>query len=311
MTAVLVWWWGLVRRRWRRLVAVAAGVAIGVESLDQFAGTTEFGPLLFLVVLVTPAVAGDRRRGAEVALLRTRGASEPQLLTLASAEVITVGVPGGLLGIGSVMAIAGLLIAAAVVLPNWYGAKPDHPLWIVFAVLPALAARAFGWTAGALLVLILAELLVRKGKFVVGRGLRVVAGPLADVVAASMARRSREVARSVVVLASAISLGAFGVLAASGLVVALGLTARRDQFVIIRALGGARRQVRAFVAAEILSIVVGGVVAGSAMAWAEAVIGLPPPVAWLGYLAIPVVAVVSTVVTSLIGRDVLSSYRDT
>jgi putative ABC transport system permease protein len=55
--------------------------------------------------------------------------------------------------------------------------------------------------------------------------------------------------------------------AGGGLVLGLGLAERRRTFALARALGATRRQVRAFVAAEALTLIVCGLIAGAALSW--------------------------------------------
>jgi putative ABC transport system permease protein len=116
--------------------------------------------------------------------------------------------------------------------------------------------------------------------------------------------------------------------AAGGLVLALGLNERRRQFAIVKALGGARRHIRALIAGETVPIVVGGVLAGVALGWllAEVLVAVltgvfdPPPAAltvpWgylagLGVLACGAVLLGSALIARVIDRDAVSAYRDT
>ena len=108
--------------------------------------------------------------------------------------------------------------------------------------------------------------------------------------------------------------------AATGLTLALGLAGRRRSFAIISALGARRRQLAAFVWAEALIMVVGGLALGAVGGWVISVMLMkvltgvfdPPPshlaVPWL-YLA--AVFAVSTIAVAIGGKWSLRTADDT
>ncbi|MGH3629423.1 MAG: FtsX-like permease family protein, partial [Sciscionella sp.] len=69
----------------------------------------------------------------------------------------------------------------------------------------AFAGPALLWVGAGLLAWRLAELLLGRGRRLVGRGLRPLAGELSDTAAAMLARRRRPLARSIVLLALALA----------------------------------------------------------------------------------------------------------
>lgn len=72
----------------------------------------------------------------------------------------------------------------------------------------AFAGPALLWVGAGLLAWRLAELLLGRGRRLVGRGLRPLAGELSDTAAAMLARRRRPLARSIVLLALALAFAA-------------------------------------------------------------------------------------------------------
>ncbi|MGH3784183.1 MAG: FtsX-like permease family protein [Pseudonocardiaceae bacterium] len=72
----------------------------------------------------------------------------------------------------------------------------------------AFAGPALLWVGAGLLAWRLAELMLSRGRRLVGRGLRPLAGELSDTAAAMLARRRRPLARSIVLLALALAFAA-------------------------------------------------------------------------------------------------------
>lgn len=72
----------------------------------------------------------------------------------------------------------------------------------------AFAGPALLWVGAGLLAWRLVDLLLGRGRRLVGRGLRPLAGKLADTAAAMLARRRRSLARSIVLLALALAFAA-------------------------------------------------------------------------------------------------------
>lgn len=72
----------------------------------------------------------------------------------------------------------------------------------------AFAGPALLWVGAGLLAWRLAELLLGRGRRLVGRGLRPLAGELADIAAAMLSRRRRLLARSIMLLALALAFAA-------------------------------------------------------------------------------------------------------
>ncbi|KDF01434.1 ABC transporter permease [Mycolicibacterium aromaticivorans JS19b1 = JCM 16368] len=101
------------------------------------------GAVLAALLTATVTAAGADRRRAEQTLLRARGASTPQLLGLAAAEVAAIG------GVG---AVAGLAVAAAV---NWLAfGSPRFGSTVAAAVEWPAAATAAGMAVAAAAVLV-------------------------------------------------------------------------------------------------------------------------------------------------------------
>ena len=163
----------------------ARGDALYARVLFLFLGTP--GALLAALLTLAVTASGQARRRQEQALLRTRGASSPQLLRLAGFEAFAVGVAGVVFGfvlaaaaswalLGAslwttgalvwliVAALLGfLLAAAAVMLPAWRGLRSEtvssaratvgraaSPLWerlYLDVIFLALAAVVFWQTA--------------------------------------------------------------------------------------------------------------------------------------------------------------------
>jgi putative ABC transport system permease protein len=163
-------------------------------ALDAARGDAAYAQILFLFLgvpgavlaaLLTAAVtgAGAPRRRREQALLRVRGASAQQVLGLAAVEAATVGIGGGLAGLGAAAELSrvalggsgfgagrdafswigasfliGLAIAGlAVLMPAWRDQRsgvpverPGLPVWARFGidVLLLVLAGAVFWLAG-------------------------------------------------------------------------------------------------------------------------------------------------------------------
>jgi putative ABC transport system permease protein len=179
----------------RNLEAQTAGAAVVGDNvgaaLDGARGDAAYARILFLFLgapgavlagLLTAAVtgAGAQRRRQEQALLRIRGASTRQLVGLAAVEAATVGVGGGLAGLGAAAGLSrvtfgaalgtdalpwigaafliGLVIAGLTVLvPAWRdlragapAAPSGLPVWARFGidVLLLVLAGAVFWLAG-------------------------------------------------------------------------------------------------------------------------------------------------------------------
>ncbi|MCW2940925.1 MAG: hypothetical protein JWN00_3910 [Actinomycetia bacterium] len=242
-------------------------------------------PGAILAGLLTAAVtgAGASRRRREQALLRTRGASNRQLMRLAGLEAAVVGIGGSIAGLagaalvgrlafgsarfGSTTAsttgwitaavLTGLVIAAATVLiparrdmrdstvaaGRLVVGRAGSPWWIrygldvvllvlsglIFSVtgrngyqlvlapegVPtisvsywAFAGPALLWAGAGLLAWRLSDMLLGRGRRLVGAGLRPLAGGLSATVAGSMARQRRPLARAIVLVALAVSFAA-------------------------------------------------------------------------------------------------------
>ena len=112
------------------------------------------------------------------------------------------------------------------------------------------------------------------------------------------------------------------VTAASGLVLALGLTERRRTFAVLTALGAQQRQLGAFVWSESLIVLIGGGIAGAALGTALAIMLVkvltgvfdPPPetlaIPW-GYLGLVVAAAVSADVATVYGTMMVAQTNRT
>ncbi|MFE2282976.1 FtsX-like permease family protein [Streptomyces sp. NPDC059443] len=110
--------------------------ALYAQVLFLFLGV----PGAILAALLTAAVAGagaDRRR-REQALLRTRGLRAGQIAALAGAEAATVGVGGGLLGVG----IAALAGRAAFGTASFGASTASTVAWSAFALVLGLVVAA-------------------------------------------------------------------------------------------------------------------------------------------------------------------------
>jgi putative ABC transport system permease protein len=251
----------------------ARGDALYAQVLFLFLGLP--GALLAALLTAWVAAAGRDRRRREQALLRTRGASTRQLMTLAGAEAAFVGVTGGAVGLAVAAAVgrlafgtarlgtttgaaavwaagcllAGLAVAWSVIaLParadsraltvrsaELVAARRRSPWWaragvdalalagsaLVFwltgrngyklVLAPegvpaisvsywALAGPALLWLGAGLLAWRLVDLGLRRGRAVLGRLARPVAGNLAGTVAATLSRQRRNLARAVVLV---------------------------------------------------------------------------------------------------------------
>lgn len=122
------------------------------------------GVILAMLLTVAVTASGAQRRRQEQALLRTRGASLPQVLRLESLEAVIVGIGGVLLGI--ILAVAvGRTIAATTLLNDsqthaWFGAAAAVGL-----VLALVAVIAPAWIEAR-------RTTVAGARAVVGRGQR-------------------------------------------------------------------------------------------------------------------------------------------
>ena len=276
----------------RNLEARSAGGALVGDNLgaalDAARGDAAYARILFLflgspaaalAVILTATVvdSGAARRRREQALLRARGASNAQLLTLSAAEAALVGVLGSALGVAVAVvvglvtfgtagvganaailqwagasAVVGLVIAGATVLaPAWRDLRQrsvsagrawqrptTRPVWmrawldiillctggallwqssrsgyqVVLAPegVPSISvsywafvAPALFWIGGALLIWRLSDLLLGRGRGVIVRALRPVAGRLSGPLSNSLSRQRAPMARATVVLALA------------------------------------------------------------------------------------------------------------
>jgi putative ABC transport system permease protein len=262
------------------------GAALGTARADavyaQFLFLFLGAPGAVLAALLTMIITGSGsvRRRAEQALLRTRGATQRNLIMLAAAEALVVGVAGAVAGLGLATltgllafgtarfgattatavlweggaAVAGLLIAALAVLvpaardaravavaaarrpigpprraPAWLRYGLDG--WLLVAALAvfwavgrggyqivlapeglptisvsywAFAAPALLWTGMGLLTWRLTDLLLGRGRPLVGALTRPLAGALSGTVAATLARQRRYTARAVTIAALAV-----------------------------------------------------------------------------------------------------------
>jgi len=275
----------------RNLEAKSAGGALVGDNLgaalDAASGDAAYARILFLFLglpavvlaaLLTATVveSGATRRRGEQALLRARGASYGQLMTLSAIEACAVGALGSAVGVAvaaviglvafgtpsfgadtasavgwaAASAAAGLAIAAVTVLaPAWRELRHNtvvsgrtstaggtRPLWMRLGLdvvllcaggllfwqsarsgyqvvlapegVPrisvsywAFVAPALFWIGGALLIWRLSELLLGRGRGLIARALRPVAGNLARLLSHSLSRQRAPMARAIVVLA--------------------------------------------------------------------------------------------------------------
>lgn len=262
------------------------GAALGAARSDAAYAQVLFVllglPGMILAALLTSSVAsaGADRRRREQALLRARGARQTQLLGLALAEALMVGLVGAGMGLAAALVIgsiafgaagfgssAGLaaawaagaalvgvsIAAAAILVPAWRDLRTvtvvsarlqvrraTAPGWPTYAAdltllagavfvywltgrqgyqlvlapegLPQisvsywpLAGPALLWSGAGLLAWHLGQGLLARGRGAVARGLRPMAGPLASVVASSLARQGRLLARALAVVALAVA----------------------------------------------------------------------------------------------------------
>jgi putative ABC transport system permease protein len=266
------------------------GAALGAARQDAL-----YAQILFLFLglpgaviagLLTAVVVGSGavRRRTEQALLRTRGATQRTLVSLAAAEALVVGVAGAVAGLGLAAvtgwlvfgssrfgttaataaywqggaALAGLLIAALAVLvpavrdarritvatarrqvgapkrgPAWWRYGLD--LWLLVAagavfwvlgrggytivLVPegvptisvsywAFAAPALLWAGAGLLAWRLVYALLGRGRPLVARLIRPLAGGLSDAVAATLSRQRGLIARTVALAALTVAFAA-------------------------------------------------------------------------------------------------------
>lgn len=271
---------------------IAGAGIVGNNLATRLAGVREdalYAKVLFLflglpgavlAVLLTLSIAssGVRRRTREQALLRTRGASVEQILLLEAMEALMVGAGGVILGIalaytaGTIIAPPGILAGRSAILwmagsalsgfivavfailnPAWVQARHFSVasagsdirrairfLWqrtfldfILLAVAGAEFWRTAGtgyqvvlapegvpaaavnyesfiaplclWTGGALLSMRLWEGALGRGRNVIARILRPVAGKLSGVVSASLCRQRATITRGMVLVALAVS----------------------------------------------------------------------------------------------------------
>jgi putative ABC transport system permease protein len=126
-------------------------------------------PGAVLAGLLTTAVAGAgrQRREREQALLRSRGGTHRQILTLAAAEAIAIGVAGGLLGLGLAALLGRLAFGSAA-----FGASPAAAAgWM-------LLAGAAGFAVALATIMLPAERAWRVGRVVDARALPAPRRPL-------------------------------------------------------------------------------------------------------------------------------------
>ncbi|HSV65046.1 MAG TPA: ABC transporter permease [Mycobacteriales bacterium] len=118
----------------------ARGDALYAEVLFVFLGLP--GAVLAAALTVTVAAAGAARRRRERSLLRLRGASPGQVLAVAAAEALLVGVAGAVLGLAGAALVGRAAFGAAA-----FGATPGAAAgWMA-----AAAAAGLGLAAAALL----------------------------------------------------------------------------------------------------------------------------------------------------------------
>lgn len=115
-------------------------------ALDAARGDAAYAQILFLflglpgailagLLTATVASAGGRRRGAEQALLRIRGASQAQLLRLASLEAGIIAALGCLAGLGTALVVGATTFGSVS-----FGATPSSAVvWAGLAVAAGLA----------------------------------------------------------------------------------------------------------------------------------------------------------------------------
>lgn len=219
----------------------------------------------------------------------------------------------------------------------------------------AFLGPALLWIGAGLFALRLAEAALTHRSFL-SRGLRPIAGNLAGIMAAGLARQRGRMARAIVLMAISIAFAAstatfnatykeqfssltaadltglakvelsFALLmvaAAGGLVLALGLAERRRSLAIAAALGADRRQLASFVTSEAAVVTLGGLVGGTAVAWAliamlvKSLTGVfePPPanvtVPWAYLISVVLVAAVAMAVAVAVAlREALGQSVD-
>ena len=105
--------------------------ALYARALFLFLGLP--GILLAALLTLSVAATGAQRRRQEQALLRVRGASAGQIMSLEAIEALVVGVGGVLLGLGLIW-VAGRMIA-----PAWGAAGTNNVAWTAIASLIGFA----------------------------------------------------------------------------------------------------------------------------------------------------------------------------
>ncbi|MGI8664045.1 MAG: FtsX-like permease family protein [Acidimicrobiales bacterium] len=262
-------------------LGAARGDALYAQVLFLFLGLP--GAVLAGLLTASVAGAGAERRRRDQALLRARGASTSQLVRLATAEALAVGVTGSALGLtaalgigvaafgsasfGATTVVAEVWSAAAaaagigialltVAVPAWHDARSGtvaaarrsigrarSPRWARYGLdflllagsgsvfwltgrngyklvlapegVPtisvsywAFAGPALLWAGSALLAWRLSDLFLSRGRGLLARGVRPLAGTLSGTVAASMSRQRRTLSRAVVLVALTVSFAA-------------------------------------------------------------------------------------------------------
>jgi putative ABC transport system permease protein len=118
-------------------------------ALDSARGDAAYAQVLFLflglpgavlagLLTATVATAGERRRRGEQALLRIRGASQRQLLRLASVEAAVIGVLGCSVGLGAAAVVGRTAFGSA----SFGATTTSALLWSSLAVAAGLAITA-------------------------------------------------------------------------------------------------------------------------------------------------------------------------
>jgi putative ABC transport system permease protein len=190
------------------LVAVV-GAAMGLLAAAVIGGVT-FGanPATTAVTTVTAAVLGLAVAAATIVLPAVRDLRRATVMSARGVSDPTAAPLWARLGVDVV-----LLAAAGLVF--WASGADDYTLVLapegvstISVSYWAFLGPALFWVGAALLLWRLATLVLTRGRSAVTRVIRPVTGRLASTAAATMARRSAPLARSVVLLALAVSFAA-------------------------------------------------------------------------------------------------------
>ena len=124
---------GLVGNNLAAKLGSARSDSLYAQVLFLFLGVP--GAVLAGLLTTTVTAAGADRRRRDQALLRTRGASTRQLVHVAAAETVVVGVSGATLGLGGALLIGGTAFGAT----NFGGTTTTAAAWVAGAAAVGLA----------------------------------------------------------------------------------------------------------------------------------------------------------------------------